>query len=169
MTYTTLGALVVLFACICGAVYHWKRPASEGRYKKKPLLSIAEKSFFHTLEEALPEFYIFPQVSMGAIMGPRNSMGAWSPTTRKEAQANFWAIASKRIDYCVVSKDLELLLLIELDDSSHNSKKSQDRDRDARVKEAGFSTLRMGWKDGKLPGAANVRKAALELISATRR
>lgn len=167
MSVTSTCFAILVLLCLAGAFYHWPRNTDKSRYKKRPLLSIAEKEFFQTLTAALPEYLIFPQVSMGAIMEPRLNMGSRDKEVRSEAQRNFWAISSKRIDFCVVSKDLDLLLLIELDDASHRSKKAQDKERDARVLEAGFSTLRFGWENGALPTAATVRSAVLKVLASS--
>lgn len=168
MSVTSICFAILVLLCVAGAVYHWPRNIDKSRYKKRPLLSIAEKEFFHTLTAALPEYLIFPQVSMGAIMEPRLNMGSRDKEVRSEAQKNFWAISSKRIDFCVVSKELDLLLVIELDDASHRSKRAQDKERDARVLEAGFSTLRFGWEKGALPSVSAVRSCVLKELSSSR-
>lgn len=151
-------AIVFVLAVL---VYLWRNrtPKNQGRYKPRAFLSPAEKEFFATLSAAVPELHVFPQVSMGAIMESTSSMTSKDEATRKKALGEWSTVRANRIDFCIVDRDLELRCLVELDDKSHasNDAKKKDRDRDARVAEAGYTTVRFGWVAGKLPSPAEVR------------
>lgn len=164
----SLNTLILLsgLALVSGAAFFlWRgrNSKSSSRYKAKTFLSAAEKEFFAVLCAAVPELHVFPQVSMGAIMESTSNMKARDPNVRKKALGEWSAVRANRIDYCIVNGDLELMCLVELDDRSHasNEAKKKDRDRDARVAEAGYRTVRFGWTNGRLPNAAEVRAQLL--------
>lgn len=87
-------------------------------YSKRPFLTPNELSFYNRIKELNNEYIVIPQVNLGAIINKFDSK------YRNELFRN--------IDFGIFTKDFELLLLIELNDSSHNS--YDRRDRDLKVK-----------------------------------
>lgn len=108
-------------------------------YKKKYLLTKAEKNFYNVLEKAIcdEDFYICPKVRLADIIYISGT---------KNRQKYFNKIQSKHIDFLLCSKQyLNPVLAIELDDSSHNRTDRIDRDRfvDNALKSAGLPIFRV--------------------------
>lgn len=121
------------------------------QYKAIPIMTENEKEFFFRLQRALPEYLVFPQVAMSALIEPKVARKS------KQWHAAFNKIARKRVDYCIYDKSLKLITLIELDDRMH--KRSQDKERDLNTGDAGIPTLRFQSK--RKPDEAFIRKAVL--------
>lgn len=92
-------------------------------YTRNPyFISYAERSFYRILEQVIAnKYYIFPQVSLGSLL-----------KVDKQGE-EYWAymnkISRKSIDFVIVDKtSFNALLVIELDDKSHNMYKREDRD-----------------------------------------
>ncbi len=97
--------------------------------KSSYLMSNREKQMFFELKQALPEYHVFVQVALGAIL--------W---TSSYATRN--KFSQKIADFVVTDKDFNILAVIELDDKSHIGKEDKDRERDEMVREAGYKALR---------------------------
>ena len=97
--------------------------------KSSYLMTEHEKTMFKELRQAIPEYYIFPQVSLGAIL--------W---TKGQATRN--KFNRKIADYVITDQNFNILAVIELDDKSHQGKEQQDAERDSMLKEAGYKVLR---------------------------
>jgi predicted Abi (CAAX) family protease len=125
-------------------------------YKRCALQTANEAEFFNRLLHALPEYYVFIQVSMSALLEPSvhkiNRRAWWSA---------FGAISQQRIDYVVADKAMNVIAVIELDDRSHTSKKQQDRLRDERLRRAGIPSLR--YESIKKPEPSRIRSEVLAL------
>lgn len=80
-----------------------------------------ELEFFGRLVAALPDYYIFPQVALSALLD------AASPD-KKTAHGDRLRIAQQRADFVVCTKSGELLAVVELDDKTHTRAKDQLRD-----------------------------------------
>jgi peroxiredoxin len=134
-------AVVLVFAIIfVVAMVSSKKPKKEQttekeyKYKAKPLMSDNEFEFFNRLVKALPEYYVFPQVSMGAVLyAEKNSK-----------QGTRGTFAQKRIDY-IIYKDQSIVAIIELDDKTHV--KVNDEKRDSMLHQAGYKTIRFESKN----------------------
>jgi hypothetical protein len=126
-----LAVLVVVAALIFKKGGHSKKPVL---YKKKRLLTPNEIEFFHRLCKALPDYHVFPQVSMGALMSPASGVSKqdYLPVRNR--------FASKIVDFVVADDELNPVALVELDDRTHSAEK--DARRDAMTGEAGYPTLR---------------------------
>ncbi|MDA0147349.1 DUF2726 domain-containing protein [Vibrio sp. LaRot3] len=84
--------------------------------KQSHLATENEKKMYFALQKALPpEYVIHCQVSLMALVKP----------TDFKNNSRTWA---KRMDYVITDKATRILAVIELDDSSHNKKKRQERD-----------------------------------------
>lgn len=108
------------------------------KYFRAPLMTRSERDFFQKLKAALPEYEIFPQVCMGALIQPPARLyGAW----RRRAR---YAYQAKIVDFTVWdAADNRVICLVELDDPSHDRKKDQDDYRDSLTGEAGYATVRV--------------------------
>lgn len=125
--------------------------ASRGRghqYEPCPVMTANELEFFRRLEQAHPNGYVFPQVSMAAVMRPTSSNG-------KKRMAAFRAISQKRIDFVIYSRSMELLCVVELDDRTHNARNDAIRDR--MLATAGIRTIR--WESRNKPSVLEISKA----------
>lgn len=123
-------------------------------YYPKTLLTESERPFFSELQKALPEYGVFPQVCMGALIDPpRHLRGEW----RKRAR---YAYQSKIVDFVVWDAALsKVVCLVELDDPTHDKRKEEDAQRDAITAEAGYPTARFDVR--KLPDQATLRQQVL--------
>lgn len=130
----------------------------EINYKQADLMTANEKEFFERLIKALPEYYVFPQISLGALLRPTVSRS--SP----EWIRHFNAISSQRADFAIYTRELQLVALIELDDKTH--KASKDRARDRRTASAGISTLR--YESKAKPEPESIRRD-IQLLAVTSR
>lgn len=89
-----------------------------------PLLSNAERSFFGVLQLANNgEFELFSKVRVADILTPQKGL------SRSQWQRAFNAISAKHFDFVLCDKSTtDIVLVIELDDLSHNQKNRQQRD-----------------------------------------
>jgi hypothetical protein len=112
-------------------------------FKKKRLLTANEVEFFHRLRQALPDYHVFPQVSMGALMSPASGV------SRQEYLPVRNRFAAKIVDFVVTDDELNPIALIELDDRTHSAEK--DARRDAMTGAAGYTTLRYQSRNKPAP------------------
>lgn len=88
-------------------------------YEKKPFMTDYEMVFYSNLRELEPEYKVIPQVNLATIV--------------RKINKGYINELFKNIDFAVFDSECKnLLLLIELNDSTHN--KSNRKDRDLRVK-----------------------------------
>lgn len=118
------------------------------RYKQTPVMTENEMKLFGRLIQELPNYYIFPQVSMGAILKPQSTNG------QKEHLAAFRAISQKRIDYVICDQTLSIKCLLELDDTTHRQKRDDARDQITGT--AGLKTIRV--RSGKVVDLAPLHR-----------
>lgn len=92
--------------------------------KNNALLSKAERSFYGVLTKATEnKAIVFTKIRVADILKPHQNLtgGRW--------QSAFNRISSKHFDFVLCDpQTLEILAAVELDDSSHNSKKRAQRD-----------------------------------------
>jgi hypothetical protein len=108
---------------------------SQYKYKQKALMTDNEFDFFNRLNQALPDYHVFPQVSMGAILqgdGPNKF-------------ASRGTFAQKIIDYVIYNKQKRIIAIVELDDKTHDQDK--DEKRDAMLIQAGYRIVRYNSKN----------------------
>ncbi len=88
------------------------------KHKKQEFLATRnEQKLYFALQKALPpEYVIHSQVSLMALVQPVNF----------KDNSRTWA---KRMDFVITDKATKVLAVIELDDSTHNWKKRQERDQ----------------------------------------
>ena len=105
------------------------------------LFTPAERSFLGVLEQSLdPEYRVFGKVRVADVLEVKKGV------SRSDWQRAFNRISSKHFDFVVCRADnTSIVLLIELDDKSHNNPKQQDNDRflDLATKAAAVPLLRV--------------------------
>ncbi len=93
-----------------------KTPATVVHEKKIFLATENEKKLYFALQKVLNNKYIVhcqvPLISVVVPVESKNNCRSWA----------------KRVDFVVADKATKILAVIELDDSSHNSEKAQQRD-----------------------------------------
>lgn len=129
------------------------------QFKEQALMTPTEIQFFRFLEHTLPEFHVFPQVSMGAVLQPvKKHQG-------KEKMGAMGTIGQKRLDYVLCNRDsMDVFAVVELDDKYHDSASAQARDkaRDKHLTCAGIVVHRFDCR--QIPGANELR-ACLGIIN----
>lgn len=120
--------VIVIFAIVVAVSFVGKSqpsantPATFPYCKQGSYLTDAEHSFFKVLQTVLGNnYYIIPQAKLSNIIKVKNGMANW--------QAHFNRISSKTVDFLICDKDkVTPVLVIELDDASHQSNKRMERD-----------------------------------------
>ena len=96
----------------------------------KPILTKREEAMYERLVKAFPNHSILAQISFGALLGAR-TRGVRNRFDRKIA------------DFAICEKyTAKVLVLIELDDSSHKGKEAQDAARDKMLTRVGYVVRR---------------------------
>jgi hypothetical protein len=149
-----LLCFIALCVCLARLIAWWRREQRGSALRAKRLLTDNEHEFLERLRSALPEFRIWPQVAMGALVEvtlPR------SHPDFRDVRRQF---AEKIVDY-VVSKPprLEVVAVVELDDKTHDP--TRDAKRDALLCSAGIRTVR--FQSRAKPTAAEIRRRLLEV------
>ena len=127
------GVVIATFAILNGLP---KRQLSRLKVRPKPLMTPAERRVCLMIERAMPSARVHSQVSMGAIMNPAKGL------SKSEWWTTFNKFSSKRVDFVVEDPHSgRIILLVELDDRSHDRR--SDTDRDALTRHAGYTTVRL--------------------------
>lgn len=96
-------------------------PFDERIYEKKKLMTFTEKKFYEAIKKAVPENYILlPQVNLATII-------------RRVDEHIYQNELYRNIDFAIFNSDYIPLLLIEINDDTHNE--FERRERDKKVKE----------------------------------
>jgi len=91
-------------------------------YETVPLFTEAEKNFLSVLDKAT-DYRVFGKSRIADIVKPKKGL------SRKEWNKHFWAVSSKHFDYVLCEREsLEVVCVIELNDSSHNRADRTSRD-----------------------------------------
>jgi very-short-patch-repair endonuclease len=130
MSFPVLFLILFFVGVVSVIITPWPRKPT---FRLQQIQTPNEIEFFGRLVRALPNHFVFPQVSMGAFLDPvaRN---------RKTRVSHFFKICSKRVDYAICDRNHILVAIIELDDRSHVT--ANDKIRDAMVATAGICTIR---------------------------
>jgi hypothetical protein len=127
--------------------------------RKDRLFSPAERSFLGVLEQIVGERYrVIGKVRMADIIRPRKGL---SPSARTSALNR---ITSKHVDFAVCDpRTLEVVGVIELDDSSHDETDRQRRDKfvGAALSSAGVPLVRIPAQRTYTPAEIRLRMSVL--------
>lgn len=93
-----------------------KAKKEETTYVLKPLMTAYEYKFYQILKTLEDEYIIVPQLNLASIVKKMNNNKYYNELFRN-------------IDFAIFTKDYKkLLLLIEINDETHNQRKRKDRD-----------------------------------------
>ena len=85
-------------------------------YCQKPIMSKYENEFYNKMKELEQDYKIVPQLVLSSVI-------------KKESKNKYQNELYKMIDFAIFDKDYnKLLLLIEINDSSHNQTNRKERD-----------------------------------------
>lgn len=85
-------------------------------YEIKPFMSPYERKFYNMLKSLENEYTIIPQLNLASVIKKLNN-------------TRFYTELFRNIDFAIFDKDMnKLLLLIEINDKTHNKYKRKDRD-----------------------------------------
>lgn len=141
-----VAAIAVLAALIKGA--KGKQGNQEQPPRAKKLMTEREQAMYSRLVQTFPDCVTLSQVSLGALLTAR-TQGARNRFDRKIA------------DFVLCDRSFGVIAVIELDDSSHAGKASQDKARDEMLAGAGYRTARFK----NVPDVAEL-KQTIERMSA---
>jgi hypothetical protein len=149
-----VGAAALVYGFVVAFRRHDEATTVPPPVARAGLLTPTEARFFRALEQALPAYRVFPQVSMGALL--RAQVPESSPL--------FWpaykTFGLKIVDFVVCdSASLRPLLVVELDDPSHDAKRAKDAQRDALLANAGLPVVRVDVREQLGPQALQARLA----------
>lgn len=122
------------------------------------LMTDSEVLFFKKLRSALPEYEIFGQVQLSRMIEP-------SDEAASERQFWFNRVCRQSVDFVLVAQDLQrVLVAIELDDWTHESKarQKQDAKKDKALASAGIPIIRFHAE--KMPSVQMIRQDVLAVI-----
>ena len=161
MPATYVGLSLVIFAALFSLglwCYVARRQAHlRASVASKTFMTGNEIEFFGRLGQALPEFHVFPQVSMGALLEP----------TVSSKHPDYWKVrdtfSQKVCDFVVCQRGtMAPLFIVELDDRTHDFAK--DALRDDIVAQGSLRTVRF-WSRKK-PTRAEIREKASRVLGA---
>lgn len=145
-----LVAILVVFLVAVAVLSQVKKTKRTGTYKRRQLMTANEAEFFNRLVAALPDHYIFPQVSMQALIEAASN-------DKKQAHSDRLRIAQQRADYVICDAACEVIAVIELDDRTHSATK--DQVRDSRLEQAGIRAIR--FQSRNKPTTEEIRQLVL--------
>lgn len=128
-------------------------------FEVMPLMTDSEIIFFRKLQQALPEYLIFSQVQLSRMIEPSQEAG-------NERQFWFNRVCRQSVDFVIVAADAKTILLaIELDDWTHESKNRQKQDakKDKALSSAGIAILRFHAE--RMPSVEILRHDVLTVLS----
>lgn len=125
------------------------------RVDSRAVLTSAELRFFRMLKIACGNRYeIYGQVGMSALIEPVPGL------SKRQFWRNFNRFGQKRLDFILVDGLTgRAVMVIELDDPSHNDRKKDDLARDALLASAGYVVLRFPTRPW--PSVSDLRTAIL--------
>ena len=93
-----------------------EKATTDIKYEKKPIMSDYEIMFYNRMKDLETEYNIVPQLVLSSVVD-------------KKSKQKYRSELYRIIDFAIFSKDYsKLLLLIELNDNTHNQRKRKDRD-----------------------------------------
>lgn len=127
MSWIVIAVLIVVVLVVVILKLSQKQGTKSTDYpyrKLDVLFTPAERSFLGVLNQSVGEnTQIFGKVRVADVIAPKKGI------SRSDWQKAFNKISGKHFDFLLCDKkDLSVLCAVELNDSSHNSKKRKDRD-----------------------------------------
>lgn len=125
------------------------------RYQSVPLLSAGEKRFATRLMQGLPtHLRLLAKIRVADLIQPIQKEGSAGQ------QRAFGRIVAKHVDFIVVDESWEVVLVIELDDSSHERPERRHRDDllNRAFASAGMPLHRVRVKQDYRPDIAAIRR-----------
>lgn len=93
-----------------------EKATTDIKYEKKQIMSDYEIMFYNRMKDLETEYNIVPQLVLSSVVD-------------KKSKQKYRSELYRIIDFAIFSKDYsKLLLLIELNDNTHNQRKRKDRD-----------------------------------------
>lgn len=117
-----------------------RKPDITKMYRSKPILTDREYGFYVKLRDLADEYelQIFTKVRLADLIEPkdRSDLSLWWECFNK--------IKAKHIDFALADRDTNIILLIELDDSTHARADRVERDEfvDAILDNTGYTLMR---------------------------
>lgn len=155
MNNTVLVAIATTVVLLAASLLSKKqsklKPLSQLKLQPRRPLTAREQQMFFRLTETLTDCTVFAQMPLAALL-----------TTQHRQDRN--RFDRKIADFLICTKTLTPIVVIELDDASHNHKAARDADRDAMLNNAGYQTIR--YRD--FPTSVQIRQdieAALKRVS----
>jgi len=144
--------LIVVFLLIFAALYSLKAKketakSREHDFDAKEPLTKNEQEVYWRLVKYLPDHVVLAQVGLSRCLGTKN-------------RAAFATIAQKSLDFVICNREMQILVVIEIDDKSHNSRerKIADAAKDKALKSAKIPILR--WPALPLPTETEITMVA---------
>lgn len=135
IVYLIVILAAIFIGIILGLLVVWLDKPVHKRVTKKQLMTANEKEFFRRIVQGCPDYWVFSQVAMGAILKENNDV---SPEDMWKVRGAF---DKKICDFILCDKaSLEPRVIIELDDATHV--RTKDAQRDLLTKAGGLPTLR---------------------------
>ncbi len=133
-------AIIVIIVLLVKLWLKLKKPDITKMYRSKPILTDREYAFYTKLRELADEYslQIFTKVRLADLVEPkdRSDLSLWWECFNK--------IKAKHIDFALADRDTNIILLIELDDTSHSRQDRIERDLfvDAVLDNTGYILIR---------------------------
>lgn len=128
-------------------------------YVSKNPLTPTETMFYHQLVQALPDYIVLAQVQLSSFLKVDASRTEW-----KDCSRWFNPIAQQSVDYLICQKDFSIIAAVELDDQSHNSVKSIERDTKKNKNLHAASVPLIRWHAEAMPEAETIRQAVFNHV-----
>lgn len=132
-----VGVVVLLaFLSAMASVGMKKKPTDIWTYTKKTLMTKTEIRYFEMIKKAAKGYNIVPQVNLAAIL-------------QKHGDFQYQNELFRNIDFGVFDECYNVVILIEINDPSHNRKDRQERDAKVRdlCKSVGIPLVEFWTKD----------------------
>ena len=114
---------------------------NDSKYIAKEILTENERDFYKKIKGYVYSqgLHIITKIRLADLIEPRNN------TNRSEWYSDFNKISAKHIDFAIVNDKMQILFLIELDDSTHsyNDRKERDNFVNIALVNAGYRLLRV--------------------------
>lgn len=153
----SLAVLIVVIVVVAGAIAGLKAKSTGSKdadgpwpyYARKPLSQVEQVLYFR-LCKALPQHIVLAQVGLSRVLGVKKSSNYQSWDNR---------ISRMSADFVVCAKDATVLVVIELDDASHEKdrRKIADAKKEKALASAGIRLIR--WQARSLPNEQEVQGA----------